>query len=519
MARFPLAPSPLPDEALSSWIARIAARYDLSADALVRHLLPKEQSVAGMTRSIDIRSLPRLEAALAEAAGLPEMAFAARRLPGVTAQPEVAWPRQQPAWCPVCLFEDVAARGEVHARRNWGLGCYLLCILHGCLLVSECPRCFDRVSYHPVNGRLRLWCERCGDMADNALEPSRIPFWPFGLPQQSQRCKTISLTDKARQLLLGLQRTRLSALTGRHDPAPWTRQLKRKRITETLRKLCFIMLGPLWEDAERPALVKHAGTDALQVPDDWTPGSLPAFIAAPALLASVTFLASENSTGLAGITWNRQALLDGEKAEVNAETLPWHLGAYDATLAVTLLSPNDEPFALLLSALRYDSKGLGSTREARRRRYGIGSIRRQRRMILVARQSESDLSREARLRREQGCPPADRYALERLIPFVRTREVSSAEDTRLKAAVAVFATAGSNGTDDDLVHHAGWPGTRMESRYVQSWITQHRNCDIEVLVTALVEAVDRARAVERGLVLPDLAPVPIEYPWSEAAAH
>ena len=80
MARLPLAPPPLPDEALSSWIARIAARYDLSADALVRHLLPKEQSVAGMTRWIDNRSLPRLEAALAEAAGLPEMAFAGRSI-------------------------------------------------------------------------------------------------------------------------------------------------------------------------------------------------------------------------------------------------------------------------------------------------------------------------------------------------------------------------------------------------------------------------------------------------------
>ncbi len=519
MARFPLAPPPLPDEALSSWIARIAARYDLSADALVRHLLPKEQSVAGMTRWIDNRSLPRLEAALAEAARLPEMAFAARRLPGVTAHPEVAWPRQQPAWCPVCLFEDVPARGEVHARRNWSLGCYLLCTLHGCLLVSECPRCFDRVSYHPVNGRLRLWCDRCGDMADNALEPSRIPFWPFGLPQQSQRCRTVSLTDEARQLLLRLQRTRLSALTGRHGPAPWTRQLKRKRVTETLRKLCFIMLGPLWEDAERPALVQHAGIDAPQVPDDWTPGSLPAFIAAPALLASVTFLASENSTGLAGITWSRQVLLDGEKAAISAESLPWHLGAYDATLALTLLSPNDEPFALLLSALRYDSKGLGSTREARRRRYGIGFIRRQRRLILVARQSESDLSREARLQREQGYPPADHYALERLIPLVRTREISLAEEARLEAAAAVFATVGSNGTDDDLVHHTGWPGTRMESRYIQSWIMQHRDHNAQILMTTLIEAVDRARAEERGLVLPDLAPEAIAYPWSEAAAY
>ena len=519
MARLPLAPPPLPDEALSSWIARIAARYDLSADALVRHLLLGGPNVGGMVRTIDDRPCPQLEVALAEAAGQPEMDFAARRLPGLTAHPEVAWSRQQPAWCPACLFGDVAARGEVHARQTWSLGGYLLCTLHGCLLVSECSRCFARASYHPMNGRLHLWCDRCGDMADNALEPSRIPFWPFGLPQQGRRCRTVSLTDEARQPLLRLQRTRLLALTGQHVALPWTRQLKRKRVTEALRKLCFIMLGPLWEDAERPALVEHAGADAAQVPDDWTPGSLPAFIAAPALLASVTFLASENAMSLAGITWNRQTLLDGEKVEISAETLPWHLGAYDATLALTLLSPGDEPFALLLSALRCDSKGLGSTREARRRRYGTGAVQRQRRLIAVTRQSESDLSREARLRREQGYPPADRYALERLIPLVRTREVSLAEETRLKAAVAVFATVGSNGTDDDLVHRTGWPGTRMESRYIQSWITQHRDHNAQVLMTALIEAVDRARAEERGVVLPDLAPEAIAYPWSEAAAR
>ena len=122
VARLPLAPLPLPDEALSSWIARIAARYDLSADALVRHLLLGEPNVGGIVRYIDDRPCPQLEVALAEAAGQPEMDFAARRLPGLTEHPGVAWPRQQPAWCPICLFEDVAALGEVHARRNWRLG-------------------------------------------------------------------------------------------------------------------------------------------------------------------------------------------------------------------------------------------------------------------------------------------------------------------------------------------------------------------------------------------------------------
>ena len=36
---------------------------------------------------------------------------------------------------------------------------------------------------------------------------------------------------------------------------------------------------------------------------------------------------------------HRCTLLDGEMAEITAETLPWHLGAYDAALARSILSP------------------------------------------------------------------------------------------------------------------------------------------------------------------------------------
>ena len=519
MSRLPVVPPPLPDEALSSWIARNAARYDLSADALVRHLLPNEPSSGGVVHAIDDKPVPQLEAALAEATGQPGMDFAAHRFQGLSAHPEAAWSRRQDAWCPVCLFEDVTAQGEVHARANWRLGGYLLCTLHGCLLVSECPRCFDRISYQPIGGRLRLWCGHCETTVDDALEPSRIPFWPFGLPQQSRRCRTVNLTDAARPLLFLLQRTRLSALVGQHARAPWTRHLKREQVTDIVRTLCFIMLGPLWEDADRPALVRHEGASVAQVPEDWTPGSLPPFVAAPALLASVTFLAAENGKRLDAVTWNRQALLDGERPEINAETLTWHLNAYDAMLARTLLSPSAEPLAVLLSALRCDSEGLGTTREARRRRYGIGSVQRRRRATEAARLTEREFVREARDRRERCDPPADRYKLERLWPSAPSAPLPPIQTTHLQATVAVFATIGANGTDGDIVHRTGWPGTRMESRYVQFWITRHRDCCMQDLVAALVDALDRARAEDRGLRLPELVPKPIACPWPDAVAR
>ena len=81
--------------------------------------------------------------------------------------------------------------------------------------------------------------------------------------------------------------------------------------------------------------------------------------------------------------------------------------------------------------------------------------------------------------------------------------------------VAVLATIGSGDSDSDIVHQTGWPGTRMESRYVQFWIIHHRDCHTEDLIGALAEATDQARAEDRDLLLPDLALRPIRYPWAD----
>ncbi len=517
MARLPLAPPALPGEALSSWIGRIAARYDISGDELVRYLLPHEGSLGDIARSIDERAEPQLEAVLAAATGQHGTDFAALRFPGLAGNTAAAWPRRIPAWCPVCAFEDVAAHGEVHARRNWGVGATMICVGHGCLLVSECPRCLDRIGYRAVNGRLRLWCDRCGSVADTALAPSAMPFWPFGLPQQHGRCRTVSLSDQARDLLLGLQRALLANLAGKPNRAAWTRQLKAGEVPETLRRLCFMMLGPLWEGAGRPPLIRDESDDSWRLPDDWTPGSLPPFIAAPALLASVTFLAAENGRHLAGVTWDRRALRDGEKAEITGETLPWHLGAADAIIASRLLSPSNEAFAVLLGALRCDIAGLGATREARRRRYGIGAVVRERQLAAQARLGESDLARDARERRARHYPPGDRYSLRRLMPGVHDPSPTQAMSTARRAELAVLVTMGVRADEGDVVCRIGWPGSLMESRYVQYWIARHRDHGCVELTAILADAVDRARSEDRGLVLPELDCRPIVYPWSDDA--
>jgi hypothetical protein len=76
VAFLPLAPPAMPDEAPSSWLARIAARYDVSAEGLVRHLLPNEPDAPGTIRRVDHVVVPALEAALGEATARPACSFA-----------------------------------------------------------------------------------------------------------------------------------------------------------------------------------------------------------------------------------------------------------------------------------------------------------------------------------------------------------------------------------------------------------------------------------------------------------
>ena len=119
---------------------------------------------------------------------------------------------------PLCVAQDIAAFGEVYGRVAWALGGVLLCTRHQCLLIAECPRCFHQAGYQPMNGRLRIWCWNCADGADTALKPDRIPFWPYGTPQQRRSCVTVTLSSEARPLLMRAQTDILAMLAGDRRP-------------------------------------------------------------------------------------------------------------------------------------------------------------------------------------------------------------------------------------------------------------------------------------------------------------
>jgi hypothetical protein len=503
VTRLPIAPQPQPDEALSSWIARIAARYDLAADDLVRYLLPYETDVSGIAQWIDVCPWPLLEDALAAATNRPRAHFARQRLAGLAVNPDVAWPRSTPAWCPLCIARDVAAFGEVYSRKAWMFGGYLICAQHRCLLIASCPLCLCHVAHRPVNGRLRLWCEQCDRCADNALAPRRIPFWPFGTPQQHGRCVTIRLTAEARPLLLQVQSDLLAALRGAESKEPWARGLQPAHFFAVLRRLSFVMLGPLWEGSYRLQQRCRSGGPSWSLPDGWTPGSLPPEIAAPALLASVTFLAAERRTRLEGITWNPRLLLAGEGERIEAATLIWHLNSTDAEWVRRLFgSPVVRPFAVLLAALRGNHRSLGAMREAARRRQGVGGAERRIRDKERRRATETEAARMERERREQRASSSQRFAIGRLIDGYVAPAKPRLSRTQIEASFAVCAMRGA-GTNADGVP-AGCDDTLLGNRYIRLWLARHRHVPAPQLIATLVAALETARSHELGLVLPEL---------------
>lgn len=165
----PLAPRPLPGEAISSWAARIAARYDLSATELDACLPGSRAGGAGhgTMRWLDHRADPGLEAALAAAAQIaPERLRALRIVPddGSTS----CWHREGVAWCPACVQDDVARWGETYERATWRLGCCVLCPDHGVLLKDQCRRCYpaSRAHFWHAGGRMTLICVQCRRLPD-----------------------------------------------------------------------------------------------------------------------------------------------------------------------------------------------------------------------------------------------------------------------------------------------------------------------------------------------------------------
>jgi hypothetical protein len=86
-APLPMAPRPYAKEAISSWVKRVAARYDIAAHHLVSHLLHGHQVSVGRTERLDHCADAALEVALGKASGSTSRGSKAYASPAMTAAP------------------------------------------------------------------------------------------------------------------------------------------------------------------------------------------------------------------------------------------------------------------------------------------------------------------------------------------------------------------------------------------------------------------------------------------------
>lgn len=174
--RLSVAPRPLLGETVPSWVERIAARHRLAPAEAMDGLVPGRARGWWKAGGSGAFADAATDAALASAAGLPLGALAALRDPAAA-----VWPRRGPwpPWCPGCVRDDLERRGEIHERAVWRFGGSVLCPAHGRALVERCPICdgVDRCRPRRWGGRLRLFCDRCGDVARGA-RPASGPGGP-----------------------------------------------------------------------------------------------------------------------------------------------------------------------------------------------------------------------------------------------------------------------------------------------------------------------------------------------------
>ena len=163
--RLPVAPRPCRDELLSSWMARLACRYGLTAPELSGYfsdlssplLIDDGAPAAGQTKvwaqicGVDPDRVYRLSLS--------------RRYPQ---RPRSWYVSRGPEWtpstvtgstpiCVACFTDDHAAGRDAYLRAGWVFAERCICPVHGHLLHDRCVSCHRRLS---VAFRLREGCAR-----------------------------------------------------------------------------------------------------------------------------------------------------------------------------------------------------------------------------------------------------------------------------------------------------------------------------------------------------------------------
>lgn len=189
-ARLPVAPRPFRDELLSSWVARVAARYGAEPLELMVYLGGRD---AGARQVDDVAPDMGLLMLWAKACRIDPERLRRRSLAArYPAQPRDWFLTETVPVCLACFDADVAAGRDAYLRVNWRLAEQVVCPVHRTMLLDRCPACRGhlRPSLRMLNGLLRPFCRKCDAVltggGGEAEDLSKVDFAAGALELQRQ---------------------------------------------------------------------------------------------------------------------------------------------------------------------------------------------------------------------------------------------------------------------------------------------------------------------------------------------
>lgn len=163
-ARLPVAPRPFVDELLSSWMARVAARYGAEPLELMVYLAGQGGGEAGARQVDDVAPDIGLLMLWAKACRIDPERLWHRSLASRYPDRPLDWFLTETVpVCLACFDADVAAGRDANLRANWRLAECVACPAHRTMLLDRCPACRGhlRLSLRMLNGLLRPFCRKC----------------------------------------------------------------------------------------------------------------------------------------------------------------------------------------------------------------------------------------------------------------------------------------------------------------------------------------------------------------------
>lgn len=245
--RLPLHPRPLPHEALSSWVGRLATAYDMETDLFLRTAFGADP--APSDRELDTGAIsPELAAALTERTGVPRRSIGAMTLPGLMSKLSSGFlPAIQRGWFSTGTAGKAADPAITDPPAPWQAAD----LLDG--LPQGCPRCFltDLVPYIRLHWR-GAWMRNCPWHQHALVRVTRAP-WLFrpDIPWEQPRADFHAVDLD--WITLGAVTDGVAQLPGWGGPVPGAAWLRALRVL-----LAELACPQLWRSSRTRAEVEAA---------------------------------------------------------------------------------------------------------------------------------------------------------------------------------------------------------------------------------------------------------------------